>query len=90
MWSRAAADVQRVAVGQEGLAALILHQVHHHLGPVGPQVGHVAGLAEVHFDGHIFVVHVNAAEPGGHDQTGQLLGQVFPPTGAAEICKVNF
>ena len=86
----AAADIQGVAVRQEGLAALTFYQIRHGFGPVGAEIGHVARLAEMHFDGHIFAVHVDVAESGGHHQAGQLLGQVFTPTGAAEICEINF
>ena len=84
-----AAHIQGVAVGQEGLAALVLHQVHHHLGPVGPQVGQVARLAEVHLDGDVLAIHVDVTEAGGHHQPRQLLGQVLPPAGAAEIREIN-
>ena len=84
------AHVQGVAVRQEGFSALALHQVGHYLGPVGPQIGQVARLTEVHFNGDEFPLHVNVAEAGGHHQAGQLLGQVFPPTGTAEIRKVDF
>ena len=86
----AAADIQGVAVGQEGLAPLAFHQIGHGFGPVGPEVSHIARLSEVHFDGYIFAVHVNVTKTGGHHQTGQLLGKVLPPCGAAEICKINF
>ena len=85
-----AAHVQRVAVRQEGLAAVGLHQVRHGPGPVGPEIGQVARLAEVHLDGHILAVHVDVAEAGGLHQTGQLLGKILPPAGAAEVRKVNF
>ena len=83
------AHVQRVAVRQEGLAPLGLDEVRHGPGPVGPEVGQVSRLAEVHLDGDEFVLHINLAEPGGHHQPGQLLGQVLPPAGAAEICEIN-
>ena len=86
----AAADIQRVAVGQERLAALTLDQVHHDLGPVGTQISQVAGLTEVHLDGHIFAIHLDVAKAGSHHKTGQLLGQVFPPGGAAEVRKIDF
>ena len=85
-----AAHIERVAVGEEGLSALALHQVGHGPGPVGTQIGKVAGLAEMHLDGHILILHVDVAEAGGHHQTGQLLGQGFPPAGAAEVRKVYF
>ena len=83
------AHVQRVAVRQEGLASLGFHQVRHGPGPVGPEVGQVPRLAEVHFDGDKLALHVNFAKPGGHHQPGQLLGEVLPPAGAAEVRKIN-
>ena len=74
----AAAHIQGVAVRQEGLAALAFYQIRHGLGPVGPQIGQVARLAEVHLDGHILAVHVDVAETGSHHQPGQLLLASFP------------
>ena len=85
-----AADVEGVAVGQVGTATLILHQIRHHLGPVGPQEGDVARFTQMHLDGYVFAVHVNVAETGGHNETGELLQQIFPEAGAAEIRKVDF
>ena len=84
------ADIQGVAVRQEGLAALVLHQIRHHLGPVGPQVGQVPRLTEVQLDGHVFVLQIHVPEPGGHHQPGQFLGQVLPVAGAAEISEIDF
>ena len=83
------AHIEGVAVREEGLAALALHQVRHRLGPVGPQVCQVAGLTEVQLDGNILAVHIDIAEAGGHHQAGQLLGQVLPPAGGAEVCKID-
>ena len=70
-----AAHVQRVAVRQEGLAAVGLHQVRHGPGPVGPEVGKVARLAEVHLDGHVLAVHVDVAEASFCGKFSRQLGQ---------------
>ena len=56
-----AAHVQGVAVGEEGLAAQLLHQVGHHLGVVGPQEGQVARLAKVDFNGGVLVGKIDVA-----------------------------
>ena len=83
------AYIQGVAVGQEGLAAPLLHEVCHGLGPVGPQKGQVAGLAEVQLDGRELVLKVDLAHTGGFHQTGQLLGQIFPIVGP-QVGPINF
>ena len=83
------AHIQRVAVRQEGLAALALHQIYHHLGPVGTQIGQVPRLTKVHLDGDELTIHVDVAETGGHHQTGQLLGKILPPAGTAEIREIH-
>ena len=67
----------------------VLQSVRNGLGPVGPQIGHVARLAEVQFDGNVVAVHVNVAEAGAHHETGQLLLKILPPTGAAEVREIN-
>ena len=54
----AAAGVQGIAVGQKGHTTLLLAQVCHHLGVVGPQKGQVAQLTKVHFDGYELALHV--------------------------------
>ena len=74
----AAAGVQGVAVGEEGHAAALLHQVGHHLGVVGPQERQVARLAKVHLDGNKFAVQIHAGQAGAAQQTGEL----FRHTGA--------
>ena len=68
-------------IWQEGLAAPLLHKVRHGLGPVGPQEGQVAGLAEVQLDGRELAFKVDLTHSGGFHQPGQLLRQVFPVIG---------
>ena len=85
----AAAHIQGVAVGQEGLAAQLLDHFDHHGGIVGPQIGQVAGLAEVDLDGRVFVGEINLPDTGGFDQPFQFLGQVFVER-SAQVGKINF
>ena len=73
----APAHIQRVAVGQEGLAAQFLDHLGHHRRVVGAQEGQVARLAEMDLDGGEFVGEVDLADPGGLDETFEFLGQVL-------------
>ena len=73
----AAAHVQGVAVGQEGLAAPLLHEVRHRPRPVGTQERQVARLTKVQLDGHEFILEVDVAHTGGLHQAGQLLLQIL-------------
>jgi hypothetical protein len=84
----AAARVQGVAVGQKGHTPLLLAQVGHGLGVVGPQKGQVAQLTKVHFDGYELAVHVNVLDAGGDAQTAQLFRQASAH-GTAEIGIIN-
>ena len=84
----AAGRVQGVAVGQERQTALLLAQVCHHLGVVGPQKGQVAQLTKMHFDGHELAVHVNVLDAGGDAQTAELFQQAGAH-GTAEIGIIN-
>ena len=49
-----AAGIEGVAVGKEGLSAQFLDQVCHCLDIVRPEIGKVAQLTEVHFNGSEF------------------------------------
>ena len=55
----AAADIERVAVGDEGLTAAFLDEVGDDLGIVCAQERQVAELAEVQLDGDEFAVKVD-------------------------------
>ncbi len=83
------ADVHGVGIGEEGLAAQILDEVHQHPGITGPQMGHVAQLAKVNFDGNEFVFEVNLVHAGAEHQPSQFLGQGLGSAGA-EVGKIDF
>ena len=55
----AAADVERVAGGEEGLAAALLDEVGDDLGIVGAQERQIAELAEMQLDGDEFAVKLD-------------------------------
>ena len=82
------ADIHGVGVGQEGLASQLLHQIHHHPGIAGTQMGHIAQFAKVDLDGHILVLEIDLIHAGRHDQPGQLLGQGLAGAGT-EIGEIN-
>lgn len=84
----ASANVQRVAVGQERLAAAFLDEVRDRFRPVRPQKCEVARLTEVDFDGGELFVKVDAVHACRFHQTGQLLLQILGQRGA-EIRKIN-
>ena len=84
----AAAGVQGVAVGQKGHTTLLLAQVGHHLGVVGPQKGQVAQLTKVHFDGYELALHVQLTDPGHQAQAAELFQQAGAH-GTAEIGIIN-
>ena len=81
-WVGSAMLMLHIGLHAVGLAALILHQIRHHSGPLGPQEGQIARLAQMHLDSHVLAVHVNVAEAGGHDEAGELLQQILPEAGA--------
>ena len=74
----APADVERVAVGEEGLAAQLLDIVADCGGPVRAQEGEVARLAEVHLDGDELAVKVDALKASGLHEAAQLDEQALP------------
>ena len=83
------AHIQRIAVRQKRLPALILHQICHHSGPVGPQICLIPRFAKVHLDCDIFVIHIYGTETGCHDEARQHLRKILPHGKASEICKIN-
>ena len=81
--------IQGVAVGEEGLATPLLHEICHRLGPVGPQEGQIARFTKVHFDGHELPVEIDLAHPGGFHEAGQLLLEILVEI-RPQICPINF
>ena len=69
--------VERVAVGDERLAAQLAYHVHDGAGIVGPQVAEVARLSQVHLDGDELVLKVNLADAGCLDEPLELVGQAI-------------
>ena len=60
----AATDIERIAVGEEGLAAQLLHHVRDGAGVVGAQKAQVAQLAKVNLDGDELVLKVDLLNTG--------------------------
>ena len=85
----AAADIERVAVRQERLAAELAHKIRDGLCIIRAQVGQVARLAEVHFNGDVAVLEIDLIHPRRQQQTGELLLDVFLQRGM-EGGKVDF
>ena len=68
----AAADIERVAVGEKRLAAERAHIVAHDARPVRAQIGHVARLTEVELDGDVLVLEIDLLKAGGLHEPAQL------------------
>ena len=69
----AATDVERVAVGEEGLAAQFLHDIRDGAGVVGAQKAQVAQLAKVNLDGDELVLKVDLLNSGVTDEALELV-----------------
>ena len=69
----AATDIERVAVGEEGLAAQLLHHVRDGAGVVGAQKAQVAQLAKVNLDGDELVLKVDLLNTGVTDEALELV-----------------
>ena len=82
----AAADVERVAVGEEGLAAALLDEIGDDLGIVGAQERQIAELAEMQLDGDEFAVKIDLRELRFFQQLPELVELADAQT-AAEISK---
>ena len=82
------ADIQGVAVGQEGLAAALPDKIRHRFRPVRAQECEVARLSEVQLDCRILVLEVNVAHPRRLHQSGQLLLEILVII-RAQIRKIN-
>ena len=69
----AATDIERIAVGEEGLAAQLLHDVRDGAGVVGAQKAQVAQLAKVNLDGDELVLEVDLLDTGVTDEALELV-----------------
>ena len=69
----AATDVERVAVGEKGLAAQFLHDVRDGAGVVGAQKAQIAQLAKVNLDSDELVLKVNLLDTGAADEALELV-----------------
>ncbi len=80
-------DIHGVGIGEEGFAAQILNEIHHHPGIARAQIGHVAQFTEMDLNGHIFVLEVDLIHPRRQQQPCQLLGNGLA-AGRAEGSKI--
>ena len=85
----AAAGIESVAVRQEGLAAQLLDDIRHGLYIIGSEIGEVAQLSEVHFDGHEFSVKIDAADARRADQLLKFCALAHAYT-RAKVRKIHF
>ena len=69
----AATDIERVAVGEEGLAAQLLHDIRDGAGVVGAQKAQVAQLAKVNLDSDELVLKVDLLNTGAADEALELV-----------------
>ena len=69
----AAAHIERVAVGEEGLAAQLLHHVRDGAGVVGAQKAQVAQLAKVDLDGDELILEVDLLDTGATNEALELV-----------------
>ena len=69
----AATDVERVAVGEEGLAAQLFYDVRDGAGVVGAQKAQVAQLAKVNLDSNELVLKVDLLNTGAANEALELV-----------------
>ena len=69
----AATDIKRVAVGEEGLAAQLLHDIRDGAGVVGAQKAQVAQLSKVNLDSDELVLKVDLLNTGAADEALELV-----------------
>ena len=69
----AATHIERIAVGEEGLAAQLLHDIRDGAGVVGAQKAQVAQLAKVNLDGDELVLKVDLLNTGATDEALELV-----------------
>ena len=87
----AATDVERVAVGEEGLAAQLLHDVCDGAGVVGAQKAQVAQLAKVNLDGDKLVLEVDLLNAGAANEALKFvelaLASMRAQVGEVHLCR---
>ena len=72
------ADIEGIAVGEEGAAAALLDLVRDGAGEVGAQEREVARLAEVNFNRGETILKIDRIDSGPFDQCGEFLLEVLP------------
>ena len=86
----AATDIERVAIGEEGLAAQLLHDIRNGAGIVGAQKAQVAQLAKVNLDGDELVLKVDLLNAGATDEALKLvelaLASMRAQVGEVHLC----
>ncbi len=87
----AAAHIERVAVGEEGLAAQLLHHVGDGAGVVWAQKAQVAQLAKVHLDGDKLVLEVDLLNAGAANEALEFvelaLASMRAQVGEVHLCR---
>ena len=86
----AMADVQRVAVRQERLAAKLLDFVRDDAREIRAEEGKIARFAEVDFNGGEFAVEINLVHARRLQQVGQLAHQAFAEGLGAHVREIDF
>ena len=84
----AAADIEGVAVGQEGDAAGLPDDIGHDARIVGAQVGQIAQLAEMELDGGQLALERHVVQPGPAEHLFKAL-QNGGPQADVKIGKIN-
>ena len=87
----AATHIERVAVGKEGLAAQLLHDVRDGAGVVGAQKAQVAQLAKVNLDGDKLVLEVDLLDTGAANEALEFvelaLASMRAQVGEVHLCR---
>ena len=86
----AAADIERVAVGEEGLAAQLLYDIRDGTGVVGAQKAQIAQLAKVNLNGDELVLKVDLLNTGATDEALEFvelaLASMRAQVGEVHLC----
>ena len=84
------ADIEGIAVGEEGAAAALLDLVRDGAGEVGAQEREVARLAEVNFNRGETILKIDRIDSGPFDQCGEFLLEVLPFRANPHIGEIYF